>query len=348
MNSNMELYDLLNVESNASSGEIKKAYYKLAMKYHPDKNAGHEELFKKISNAYQILSDPKKRSNYDTNGTFDDNDVGVNLFASFFKNFNFNVDDEKTPNILIELEVSYEDMYHKKEINYTFERKLICKTCNGEGYENPDLNINCDECWGRGKVTKLNSFMMGNFGTTEIPCENCNGKGKFIAENNNCKNCDSLGYISKLETYDIILDPLMDTEIVYPNNAHEGKDLMAGNLIFNIVIKKDSRYDKNKLDLLIKDTIPLSAALSGNSFEIKHLNGNILKLKSEQIIKPNSVWKISNLGFKSGEQIGDLYLELDIKMDDFTLFENNFEEIKKILNRDSKSDYNLIPINPNL
>lgn len=348
MNSKTKLYDLLEINTNADSNEIKKAYHQLARKYHPDKNPGQEDLFKKISNAYKILSDSKKRKNYDNYGLFDDNDIGVNLFASFFKDIDFDSDDEKTPNIIIDLDVDYIDIYNHKTITYTFGRKLICKDCDGEGYKNPDLNSTCDDCWGRGKVTKLNSFMMGGFGTSEMPCEKCNGKGKFIPEDNNCETCNSSGYISKLEDYDLNLDPLMDTEIIFPNNAHEGKNLMAGNLIFKISIKKDPRYDKNKLDLLIKEKVPLISALSGNSFEIKHLNGKNIRLKSEQIIKPNSVWKVPNLGFKSGEQTGDLYLELDINIDNFTLLENKFQELKKILNKNSNADYNLIPINPNM
>jgi DnaJ homolog subfamily A member 2 len=346
MVNNTELYDLLDINSNASSSEIKKAYYKQAMKCHPDKNPGHEELFKKISNAYKILSDQEKRENYDIYGLFDNDDAAVSLFTSFFKDFEFE-DDEKSPNVNIEIEVNYLDLYEHKTINYVFDRKVICNQCNGEKYKNPDLNQICDECWGRGKKTKINNFNFGGFGASEVICDKCNGIGKFIAQDNICERCKGSGFIIELENYEIKLDPLMDMEVVYTGNAHEEKDLMAGNLIFKIKIKNDPRYEKNKLDLLIKDKVPLVNAISGDTIEITHLNGKKIKLNPNQIIKPNSVWKIPNLGFKSGDQTGDLYLELDLNLQNFELLEQKYEEIKKILNRNINADYNMIPINPN-
>lgn len=346
MVNNTELYDLLQINSNATPSEIKKAYYKQAIKCHPDKNPGQEELFKKISHAYQVLSDQEKRKNYDVYGLFDNEDAAVSLFTSFFKDFDFE-DDEKSSNVNIEIEVSYLDLYQHRTINYVFERKIICNQCNGEKYKNPDLNQDCEDCWGRGKQTKLNSFNFGGFGTSEVICEKCNGIGQFIAPDNICEKCKGSGFIIELENYEIKLDPLMDMEVIYTGNAHEEKDLMAGNLIFNIKIKHDSRYDKNKLDLLIKDKIPLVKALSGDSFEIKHLNGKKIKLNTNQIIKPNSVWKVSNMGFKSGNQTGDLYLELDINLEDFDLLENKYSELKKIFNTNLTADYEMIPINPN-
>jgi DnaJ homolog subfamily A member 2 len=343
MVNNQELYNMLKIESNASQSEIKKAYYKLAIKYHPDKNPGQEELFKKITNAYKVLSDIEKRKQYDLYGLFDSNDVGVSLFASFFKDFNFE-DDEKSDNVYINLDVTYYDIYLKKNLNYNFDKKFLCQSCCGKKYKNPDLNQKCEKCYGRGKLTKLNNFTFGGFGTQSVNCEECNGKGMFISKDNICNDCNSSGFILKTKDYNIKLDPLMETEIIFLGEGHEELDLIPGDLIFKIIIKKDNRYDKNKLDLLIKDKVPLKNSLSGDSFEIKHLNGEIIKLNANQIIKPNSIWKVPNLGFSSNEQTGDLYLELELDIQDFEYLESKYSDLKKILNQNSDYDHQIIPI----
>ena len=339
--SDQELYQKLNLDSNASNSEIKKAYYKLALKYHPDKNPGQEDLFKEITHAYEILSDEQKRKNYDLYGLFNSSDnVGVNLFASFFKDFNFEPED-KTNNVTINLEVTYQDIYLSKTINYNFKRNVICHECKGKKYYDLKLNKNCIPCAGRGKITKINNFSLFGLGMNEQVCDSCSGKGKIIPEDNICKSCKGEGFTVEDKNYKIRLKSLMDMEVKFIGEAHESHDLIPGDLIFEISIKYDKRYDKNKLDLLIKDKVPLVNAISGDTFEITHLNGEKIKINADTIIKPNSVWKIPKLGFKDENEIGDLYFEFDIDYSDFTILEKNFNYLKDIFNQKKDSEYKL-------
>ena len=339
-----KLYNILDVSLKSTSNEIKKAYYYLAKKEHPDKN-GDPEKFKEINNAYKILINSEKRKTYDKFGIVDGNgNGGLNIFASFFEEFDseFNL---TTDNIYKNINVSYQDIYFgiKKEIN--IEKKKICHTCNSTGYKNEKKNTTCSNCAGRGKISQLgNSTITISF--VEVPCNSCNGIGVLFEPENICNICKRIGFINENSIYEIEINSLSNLEFVFKGESHESNDRLPGDVIITIDIDNDDRYEKNDLHLLIKDKISFLEAISGNTFIIKHLNGKDLKLKSNKPIFPNTIWTIPGQGFISEEQVGDLYLELNIDYDNININDEQFKILNKIFKNDINNDYDLIPINP--
>lgn len=234
-----DFYKILNVDENSSIDEIKKQYRILALKYHPDKNNGDDQLFKILNNAYAVLTDVEKRQSYDTQRVkIRDKNNFSNLFQGLF---------EKTEEQQkVKIEVSFNDILYGCYKYFTVKTTVVCSVCNHTGISNPDKNaIQCRECFGKG----VNPTM------TFLSCMTCNGKGIFVLNNKKCNVCDGNKKITQYEEKNIYIKPGV------PNN-----DIikLSNNLILIIV----HNYPKDTLtidgmDVHVKVQITLLELLGG-------------------------------------------------------------------------------------
>ncbi|CAL1148626.1 unnamed protein product, partial [Cladocopium goreaui] len=203
------LYDVLGVDKNASEQEIKKAYKRAAVKFHPDKapeseRPQYEERFKRISRAYEILSDPEKRRAYDLRGesAFDGAGGGAqggfgpgvdpfDMFRSMFgQNFGFGV--ARTPDVGYEVEVTMEEMYKGFNKSVRYDRDAVCRTCQGMGATQIET---CVFCNGRGVIVEDRQVGPGYFQRVQRHCQRCGGQG--AQARNRCSKCRGKGFVKE-------------------------------------------------------------------------------------------------------------------------------------------------------
>jgi len=205
-----EFYDLLGISPDADESAIKKGYRKMAIKYHPDKNPGDknaEEMFKKVGEAYETLSDPEKRKIYDRfgkEGLTNQGGMGAHsaadIFSQFFGGMGFggfgNSGPRRGDNISSALQVSLEDLYNGKKQKMAVTRNVICSSCKGTGAKNGIKPKKCSECDGRGiKVVIRQMGMMIQQSQQECPV--CHGSGEIINEKDKCTQCKGRKVVSE-------------------------------------------------------------------------------------------------------------------------------------------------------
>lgn len=233
-----DYYEILGVSKNASQGEIKKAFRKLAQKYHPDRPAGDEKKFKEINEAYQVLTDPEKRGQYDQYGsTFEQARAkggfggfeGFRDFASWAEAMKGSGDFESTfgnlgdifsdlfsgggftsrraerpsPDV-INIRVNYEDALSGLEKILTLERYVKCPRCNGRKAEPGTKIITCSTCGGRGQIVRTHNTFFGKFQTASI-CPDCQGQGKKPEKK--CSKCHGQGRIKEIKKLKLKITP---------------------------------------------------------------------------------------------------------------------------------------------
>jgi len=345
-----DYYNILGINKNASKEEIKRAYRKLAHKYHPDKQGGNEKKFKEINEAYQVLSNDQKKSQYDQFGsTFDqsgfsnqDNQAGgwgginiEDLFRGFTGQSQQRSEDfgdfgdifgnvfgnrrakyqykQKAKDIIVDMEVSLEDIYKGLEKDIKLRKTVKCSQCNGTGKEPGSLMKKCPTCNGKGEIRQTQRTILGSFSRVSV-CPDCFGEGKIPEKN--CSKCKGQGRVRQVETITIsIPSGIDDGQIIKLEGQGEagGKNEISGDLYVRIHIKKHKYFIKKGDDIYYQLLIDFTQAALGDKVEIPTLDKKV-KLKIPAGILSGKSLRIKNKGMpKSNGFRGDQYVKLQIK-----------------------------------
>ncbi len=335
-----DYYKILGVEKSASSEDIKKAYYKLAHQHHPDKKEGDEKKFKEINEAYQVLSDKEKRSNYDRFGSafnnggpsgFNSQNVnwedmmgGFGGLEDIFDIFGGGASRRKPQDLRrgkdIEayLELELESILKNQEKEISLTKNCTCSRCNGSGAEPGTKSKECFTCRGTGVVQEIRKTFLGTFSQNTI-CPDCNGEG--LKPEKPCNVCSGEGRIKKAEKIKINIPAGVDNNqvIKVKGKGEAGKrGGEAGDLYIRIGIKPHKIFQRSGDDIYLRKDITFSQATLGDKIKIPTLEGEEMIVKVPEGIESGKILKISKRGIPHFSSIGrgNLYLQINIKTPD--------------------------------
>jgi len=336
-----DYYQILGVSRDASPEEIKKAYYKLAHKYHPDKG-GDEKKFKEINEAYQVLSDKEKRAQYDRFGRVFEEAPGFDFqwawgrpdidFEEIFRSdfgdlgemveemFGFGVprkrkDLKKGKNIEIDIEIPLEETLKGREKEVTLYKYILCSRCQGNGAEPGTKISECFSCRGSGEVQQIKKTFFGSF-TRYTICPECGGEG--YRPEKPCNVCQGEGRVKSEEEIEFFIPAGVDTNqvIKIEGKGDAGrKGGKSGDLYVRIFVKRHPIFERKGDDLYIETPISFTQAVLGDEIEIPTLEGKKILLKVPAGTESGKILRISGKGIPhfSGYGRGNLYVELIVK-----------------------------------
>ncbi len=327
-----DYYEVLGVSKDCTEEELKKAYRKIAMKYHPDRNPGDkeaEEKFKEANEAYAILSDAEKRSQYDQmghaafeqggfgggGGGFGGFDFG-DIFSSFFggggqssRNGPMRGDDAE-----VRVSISFEEAAFgcKKEVSYN--RIEHCPECEGTGAEKGSHPETCPSCHGRGQRKVVQNTMLGTFQTVRI-CDQCRGTGKIVK--NPCGNCRGTGYIRIRKKLEVSLPAGIGNgeRVVLRGQGDEGRNGGGpGDLYVLVQVRDHSVFERDGYDLYCEIPITFVEATLGADIEVPTLEGNVTYTIPEGT-QTGTVFTVKGAGIQNinGKGKGNLYFTVIVE-----------------------------------
>jgi molecular chaperone DnaJ len=298
-------YDILGVTETASQDDIKRAYRKKAVESHPDKG-GDEEIFKKISEAYDTLGDEQKRKDYDMQKNNPFGNFGSDPFGSF-NDFFSNITNQrvrKAPDKIIDIQIGTIDSFLGKNIDIRFQRKNMCNSCNGQGGE----RVTCNTCNGSGRITQRvgNSFFSNIF---QVTCNSCNGKGFNLK--NVCYSCAGEGKNNELQTINLnIPHGISDGQMIKASGYGDWHDGMFGDAILKVQVVEQDGFEKLNNDLIYNYQMSLDD-FNRDTLDIPHPSGN-LNIKLPETIDTQKPLRIKGKGYKN-EGVGDFYVKMYVK-----------------------------------
>lgn len=363
-----DYYKILEIERSSSPEAIKKAYRKLALKYHPDRNKESDttEKFKTINEAYEALSDPKKKEIYDKFGKDGLRNSGnahftnpEDIFNMFFGNgspfgggspfddlggifggggnnpFNFfmhtNQRQQKAKDIVMHIKASHKDIYCGKKMQQKIKIDVICSSCKGSGLK-PNCNkSDCSHCNGQGRTQRRT-----NMGIAITTCGHCNATGKIIKNNDKCIKCSGTKYIAEEKVFDINIEKGMQYghQFIFKNKGNHIIDGAQGHVAFILTDEDYSGFILNNNDLIINRTISLTESLLGTTLIIKHLDDKEYAIKIKCIIMNEQRIRIKNLGMpikNQPDKFGDLIIQIKINPPSQQFTQLQKDKLKKIL-----------------
>lgn len=305
-----DYYKTLGVEKKASKEEVKKAFHKLAHKYHPDKQGGDEAKFKEINEAYQILSDDNKRAQYDqfgeagVGGGFSGGQSAGGPFGGFdfsgFQNasnggFEFDLGDifgemfggggnraqqRRGRDISVDIQISFKEAIFGTERNILINKISQCESCHGSGAEAGSQMKKCATCGGKGKVNETRRSIFGVFQSTR-ECSDCLGRGEVPEKK--CSNCKGAGVLNKQENIKVSVPSGIDNgEMIRMTGQGEATSGgQNGDLYVKIHVEQNSSYKRLGYDLATDLKVKLSDAILGAEYTLETLDGPLtLKIPS--------------------------------------------------------------------
>lgn len=338
-----DYYETLGINKNASKTDIKKAYRKLALKYHPDKNPSKdaEEKFKEISEAYAVLYDDEKRKLYDMYGhaginqQFTQEDIfrGAD-FGDIFRSMGFDLgfDDifehffgrsmgfnqrrnrhTRGSDLRYDIEISLEQAYQGLETTISVPRTEPCENCDGSGAKPGTYKKTCSQCNGTGQIRQSRRTAFGMF-TQVAACNRCQGQGTMI--DTPCPECRGKGLVQKTRSIELKIPAGVDDGSQL-RLAGEGEAATGGvgDLYIVIHVKKHPYFKRRGLDLYKVETISFPDAALGAKINIETLLGKTETLRIPEGTQNGEIFKIKNAGMPNlqGRGVGDLYVEIHIQ-----------------------------------
>lgn len=360
-----DYYEVLGVEKSASVDEIKKAYRKLAMQYHPDKNPGNKEAenkFKEATEAYTILADDDKRKKYDQFGFagvegmnsggnpfqggrygFDDVFSGFeDIFSSFFGGGggfggSSGRRSRRGSDRLYNLEITLEEAALGKKVDLNFDKLETCDVCHGSGSKSGGGKKRCPECGGSGQVRRSQGFF-----SISTPCSRCNGTGDIIEDP--CPTCRGAGVSNKRVSKTIKIPQGIDNgkRIIIKGEGDAGENgSPSGDLHIKIRVKQHDYFYREEQNLIMIVPISFTQAALGDEINITSLDNKLIKLKIPAGCENGKVLRIKGAGMPYldfPDKKGDLFIKVEVEIPKSLNKEEKrlLEELRKIKGEEKK------------
>lgn len=341
-----DYYDILGVGKNAKKEDIKKAYRELALKYHPDRNAGREaeEKFKEISEAYAVLSDEQKREQYDTYGSegfsqhYSQEDIFRNAdfsnFEDLFRHFGFEDDlfsqfftsaggrsarrREYGVDLQASVEITLEEASSGTQRDLSMRKKAVCERCRGNGSEPGSSFKICNKCGGRGQVVETRRLGPMMFRSASI-CPTCQGEGKKAEKE--CKSCNGHGTVMKDENLSVHI----------PKGIHDGMQIRlegegeagpqgSGDLYVNVRVLPHRVFQRQDDDLYTEMKISFAQALLGAKISVPTIDGKNANLEISPGTQSHTIFKLKGEGMpdvhggRRGDELVRVIVEIPKKI----------------------------------
>ena len=334
-----DFYDVLGIPRSAGEGDIKSAYRQLARKYHPDVAADKvaaETRFKEINEAYEVLSDPQKRANYDrfghaggANGGFGSNGFGGEGFGDIFDMFfgqsraggtqNRANGPQRGSDLRYDAEITLEEAFSGTQREISFRHLASCQTCKGNGAEPGTLIVPCDRCGGSGIARQVRQTPLGQF-VTQTTCGKCQGDGQIVQTP--CHTCRGRGRIEQDKTLTVKVPPGVDdgSRIRLSGSGEAGvRGGPDGDLYVYLSVRRHDVFKRDGLDIFVDVPISFATAALGGDITVPALDGEV-DLAVAPGTQTGSVYRVRGRGMPAvrggvrGDQLVNVHVAVPTKL----------------------------------
>ncbi|KAG8543006.1 hypothetical protein GDO81_025609 [Engystomops pustulosus] len=298
-------YDILGVPPAASSEEIKRAFRRLALKYHPDKNPNAGEKFKQISKAYEVLSDSRKRDLYNRGGESALRDgpcdrsghhaSPMDIFSVFFGgggSINRSRGDRSGKTVTHYLPVSLEDLYNGATRKLSLQKNVICPKCKGSGARHGGV-VQCPKCHGSGMETHILGHMPGMMHSLQTTCSECHGQGEYIRTRDRCRICSGRKVIKEKKILTVHIDKGMKNrhKMIFHREGDQSPGLHPGDVVIVLEQKEHPVFQRRGNDLVMTMEIGLADALCACRQKVQTLDDRTILVTSQpgKVIRPGDI-----------------------------------------------------------
>ena len=326
-----DYYETLGVSRTASADELKKAYRKLAMKYHPDRNPDDpeaEQKFKELNEAYGVLKDPENRSTYDRfghaafesgmggRGAGDFNFAGgfADIFDEMFGEFmgaRRGRSGMRGADLRYNMEITLEEAFAGKSAQIRVPTTVTCDSCSGSGAAKGSAPITCPSCQGHGRVRAQQGFF-----TIERTCASCQGVGRIIEKP--CRSCEGTGRVHKEKTLQVNIPAGVEdgTRIRLSGEGEAGvQSAPAGDLYIFLTIRPHRLFQRDAANIFCQVPIPMTTAALGGSIEVPAIDGSRARVSVPAGAQNGQQFRLKNKGMSvmRSKARGDMYIQVSVE-----------------------------------